>query len=156
MTDQDFMEKAVALAREGVRRGDGGPFGAVVVRQGEIVGEGWNRVLATHDATAHAEVVAIRDASRRLATFDLTGCDIYASCEPCPMCLGAIYWSRLGRLFHACTREDAAAFGFRDRHIYAELSLPAGERTLPTARLEVDGALGPFEAWRSREHGDGY
>ena len=156
MATANHIDRAVALAREGVRRGDGGPFGAVVVRDGEVVGEGWNRVLASHDATAHAEVVAIRDAGRRLASFDLSGCEIYASCEPCPMCLGAIYWSRLERVYFACTRTDAAAFGFRDQYIYDEVSLPVSERALPTARLEVEGALGPFEAWRGREDGDGY
>ena len=158
MSKTVFMRTALDLAREGVGRGDGGPFGAVIVQSGTIVGEGWNRVLKTHDPTAHAEVVAIRDACARLATFDLSDCEIYASSEPCPMCLGAIYWSRLARLYYCNASADATAYGFRDDHIYAELKTPPEERTLPTSRVVIPGALDVFDYWRqqSKKRGSGY
>ena len=143
-----FMRTALDLAREGVGRGDGGPFGAVVVQAGTIVGEGWNRVLKTHDPTAHAEMVAIRDACARLGMFDLSDCEIYASSEPCPMCLGAIYWSRLARVYYCNTSEEAAAYGFRDEFIYAELKASPGERSLPTSRVQIPGSMDVFDYWR--------
>jgi tRNA(Arg) A34 adenosine deaminase TadA len=120
-----FMRRAIELSRLGMQRGDGGPFGAVIVRAGEIVGEGWNRVVATNDPTAHGEILAIRDACRRLRTFILEECELYTSSEPCPMCLGAIYWARLRRIYFSNTRADAARIGFDDDFIYREIALPA-------------------------------
>lgn len=150
MTHEELMRRAVALATENVRDG-GGPFGAVIARGGEIVAEGVNRVTARHDPTAHAEVQAIRAAAGRLGTHVLAGCDIYASCEPCPMCLGAIYWARLDRLFYAATKGDAAAAGFDDAFIYKELELRPEERRLVCGRLLAEAGDGPFEAWRENE-----
>jgi guanine deaminase len=129
------MRRALVLARRGMKAGDGGPFGAVVVRGGAIVGEGWNRVVATRDPTAHGEIVAIRAAGRRLATFRLEGCDLYTSGEPCPMCLGAAYWARIDRIFFGFTVADAARIGFDDRVIYREVARPAGRRTIPAVQL---------------------
>ena len=130
------MRRAIALARRGMNARDGGPFGAVVVsRGGAIVGEGWNRVAATADPTAHGEVVAIRSACRRLASFRLSGCELYTSGEPCPMCLAAIYWARIDRIFFGFTVRDAARIGFDDRFIYRELARPAGRRTIRTVQL---------------------
>jgi guanine deaminase len=129
------MRRALVLARRGMKAGDGGPFGAVVVRGGAIVGEGWNRVVATRDPTAHGEIVAIRAAGRRLATFRLEGCDLYTSGEPCPMCLGAAYWARIDRIFFGFTVADAARIGFDDRVIYREVARPAGRRTIPAVKL---------------------
>lgn len=150
MTEQELMQRAIDLAVENVRHG-GGPFGAVIARGGEVVAEGVNRVTAHHDPTAHAEVQAIRAAAAKLHTFDLSGCDIYASCEPCPMCLGAIYWARLSRLFYAATQHDAAAAGFDDAFIYRELSLPPSARHLPTSALSRNEALRAFEVWREQD-----
>ena len=129
------MRRAIALGRRGLSRGDGGPFGAVVVRRGVVVGEGWNRVLGRRDPTAHGEMVAIRAACRRLRSFSLSGCDLYTTGEPCPMCLGAIYWARLDRIFFGFTVEDAARIGFDDRLIYRQLGRPAARRTIPAAQL---------------------
>jgi guanine deaminase len=129
------MRRALALARRGMKAGDGGPFGAVVVRGGAIVGEGWNRVVATRDPTAHGEIVAIRAAGRRLATFRLEGCDLYTSGEPCPMCLGAAYWARIDRIFFGFSVADAARIGFDDRVIYREVARPPGRRTIPAVQL---------------------
>ena len=137
----------MALAGRGIELGHGGPFGAVVVRDGVAVGEGWNEVLRTKDPTAHAEVVAIRNASRELATYDLSGCEIYASCEPCPMCLGAIYWARMGRVYFAVNRRDASGIEFRDEFIYEELAKPFEARALPMVNVPCDGALDVFDAW---------
>ena len=131
MTHHELMQRAIELSVQNVQQG-GGPFGAVIARHGEVLAEGVNRVTANHDPTAHAEVQAIREAARRLGTFDLTGCDIYASCEPCPMCLGAIYWARLDHLYYAATQHDAAQAGFDDAFIYRELALDPKERSLPT------------------------
>ncbi|HKK79173.1 MAG TPA: nucleoside deaminase, partial [Phaeodactylibacter sp.] len=122
MTDRDFMEQAIRLAREGMEAGMGGPFGAVVVWKGQVIGQGQNRVLADGDPTAHAEMVAIRAACEHLGHFQLEGCTLYTSCEPCPMCLGAIYWARPDRLVYACDRRDASAVGFDDSFIYEELA----------------------------------
>ena len=142
------MNRAVALSRRGMELGHGGPFGAVVVRQSEVIGEGWNEVLRSKDPTAHAEIVAIRSACRNLATFDLSGCEIYSSCEPCPMCLGAIYWARIGRIYFAANRSDAGGIEFRDEFIYEEMARPIQERTVPTEHVRCDGALEVFDAWR--------
>ncbi len=145
-----FMREAIRMAVEGVRTGQGGPFGAVVVRDGEIIGRGCNQVLATGDPTAHAEVVAIRDACRQTGHFQLDGCVIYTSCEPCPMCLGAIYWSRAERYHYGCTREDAAQIGFDDDFIYREIDLRPGERSIPGLPLLREEALQGFQAWISK------
>jgi guanine deaminase len=129
------MQRAIVLGRRGMRAGDGGPFGAVVVHRGAIVGEGWNRVVATGDPTAHGEIVAIRAACRRLATFRLSGCELYTTGEPCPMCLSAIYWAHVDRVFFGFTVADAARIGFDDRVIYRELARPAGRRRIPAVQL---------------------
>lgn len=150
MNPQQLMRRAIALALENVEEG-GGPFGAVIARDGEIIAEGANRVTPDCDPTAHAEVQAIREACRRLGTFDLTGCEIYASCEPCPMCLGAIYWARLDRLYFAGTKTDAAEAGFDDAFIYDELPLPVHERRLPTETMLRDEVLAPFDLWKAKD-----
>ena len=139
-----FMRRAIELSRQAVRRGDGGPFGAVVVRGGRVVGEGWNRVVGTNDPTAHGEVVAIRDACRALGTFALAGCDLYTSSEPCPMCLSAIYWARLARVFYGNTVADAAAIGFDDTVILDELRKPPAARLIPAARFLAEEAVAAF------------
>ncbi|MGA9453712.1 MAG: nucleoside deaminase [Verrucomicrobiia bacterium] len=144
------MRAAIRLSREKMRRNDGGPFGAVVVRRGKIVGHGWNRVTSTNDPTAHAEIMAIRDACRRLKTFQLDGCELYASCEPCPMCLAAIYWARLGKIFYANTRRDAAAIGFDDDLIYREVSRPLSRRKVLMQQLLRKDALKVFAEWRKK------
>ncbi|HEX2115345.1 MAG TPA: nucleoside deaminase [Alphaproteobacteria bacterium] len=141
------MRRAIALSRENLKTQDGGPFGAVVVKDGRIVGEGRNQVIATNDPTAHAEIVAIRAATQALGTFDLSGCAVYASCEPCPMCLGAILWARIGRLYHACDRHDAKAIGFDDEAFYREVQRPAMERSLPVERLLDEEARTVFKEW---------
>jgi len=143
------MREAIRLAAEGVRRGDGGPFGAVVVRDGEIIGRGWNRVVAQQDPTAHAEVNAIRDACRRLGDFRLAGCRLYTSCEPCPMCLAAAYWARLEQVWYAATGEDAEAVGFDDSHIRQQLAEPRERRLLPQGQLLREEALEVFRQWRN-------
>jgi tRNA(Arg) A34 adenosine deaminase TadA len=130
--------------------GEGGPFGAVVVKDGQIVGEGWNRVTSTCDPTAHAEVVAIRLACDHLGTFSLKGCEIYTSCEPCPMCLSAIYWARLDRIWFGNTQADAAAIQFDDAWLYREVALPLAERSLPAMALMRDEALVVFQAWEAK------
>ncbi|HEX2252038.1 MAG TPA: nucleoside deaminase [Thermoanaerobaculia bacterium] len=146
MRREDFMRRALALAEGNVAEG-GGPFGAVVACGGEIVAEATNRVTASNDPTAHAEVEAIRAACRRLGRFHLSGCEIYTSCEPCPMCLGAVYWARLDRVWYAARREDAAAAGFSDQLIYQEIPLPPAERTIPAASLLPGEGARPFAAW---------
>ncbi|MBX2973622.1 MAG: nucleoside deaminase [Flavobacteriales bacterium] len=148
--DIDYIRAAIALAKDGMERGDGGPFGCVIVKNGVIVGRGNNRVTSTNDPTAHAEVVAIREACRQLGSFQLDGCVLYTSCEPCPMCLGAIYWARPDRIVFACTREDAADAGFDDQLIYDELPLPYGERRIPTERSLRDEAQLVFDAWKQK------
>ena len=141
------MRRAIALGLENVRTGRGGPFAALVVKDGRVVAEGANRVTATNDPTAHAEVVAIREACRILTDFQLTGCDLYCTCEPCPMCLGAIYWARPARVFYAGTAADAAAAGFDDAFIYAELQRPGMERRIPMERILREESLAIFSAW---------
>ncbi len=146
--DRDtFMRRAIALAEQNVTVAGGGPFGAVVVHKGRIVGEGVNQVTGSHDPTAHAEVVAIRAACTELGTFSLAGSEIFASCEPCPMCLSAIYWARIDRIYYGNTKTDAAAIGFDDDHIYREIALPVAERAIPTERLLTDEAIKAFRAW---------
>jgi guanine deaminase len=146
----EFMNTAIRLARDKMRRGDGGPFGAVIVRRGKIVGRGWNRVTSMNDPTAHAEVMAIRDACHRLRTFRLDDCEIYASCEPCPMCLAAIYWARLGKIFYAAARRDAAAAGFDDGEIGREMTRPVSRRKIPMQQLLRGDALKVFKGWREK------
>lgn len=150
MSDEPFLRRAIELARAGVAADLGGPFGALVVRDGEILAEGENRVLASHDPTAHAEIVALRAAARRLGTHELQGCTLYTSCEPCPMCLGAAWWARVERIVFAATRHDAAAAGFDDAAIYAELTRPLAARVLPIAHVPHPQGRGPFDDWRAK------
>jgi tRNA(Arg) A34 adenosine deaminase TadA len=147
VSDADFMRRAIALSFEMMRSGRGGPFGAVVVKAGRIVAEGSNQVTSTLDPTAHAEIVAIRRACQELQTFDLSGCEIFTSCEPCPMCLSAIYWARLGRICFANGREDAGGIGFRDDFLYDEIPLPVERRSIPTVRLLAAEARAAFDEW---------
>ncbi len=135
------MQRAIALARQGMNSGAGGPFGAVIVKDGVIVGEGWNRVIATHDPTAHGEVTAIRDACERLGTFSLADCEIYTTGQPCPMCLGAIHWARIARIYYGFGIEDAAATGFDDTEFFRQMNLPPEERRIPSQELCRDEAL---------------
>jgi tRNA(Arg) A34 adenosine deaminase TadA len=147
---EKFMREAIRLSIQMMRRGKGGPFGAVVVRNGKVVGRGSNQVTSTNDPTAHAEILAIRQACQRLKTFRLDDCDLYASCEPCPMCLSAIYWARVGSVFYANTRQDAARIDFDDDFIYRELALPVGKRTLKMKQLLHDEALAAFAEWQQK------
>jgi guanine deaminase len=144
-----FMSKAIAMSIENVACG-GGPFAALVVKNGEIVGSGVNQVTATNDPTAHAEIVAIRAACHALNAFQLDGCDIYTTCEPCPMCLGAIYWARPARVFFANTREDAKDIGFDDEFIYQQIALPFEERSIPLIPMSRDEALEAFRLWNDK------
>jgi guanine deaminase len=143
----DFLREAIRLSLEKMEAGEGGPFGAVIVRGSEIVGRGWNRVTSTNDPTAHAEIVAIRDACDRLGTFSLAGCEIYTSCEPCPMCFAAIYWARLERVYYAATCEDATAVGFDDAPFYRQLRLPPDDRSIPMVNGLRQEACEVFAAW---------
>lgn len=145
----DFMRHAIALATENVTSGRGGPFGAIVVREGEVIATGVNLVTASNDPTAHAEVTAIRNACRSLATFQLDGCDVYTSCEPCPMCLAAIYWARCRTIYFGNTAEDAAKAGFDDSFLYGEMKKPRSERTIPIVQMLPDEARVSFAAWRN-------
>jgi tRNA(Arg) A34 adenosine deaminase TadA len=150
MTPAELMRRAIALSLEKMQAGTGGPFGAVIARNGEIVAEGWNQVTSTNDPTAHAEITAIRRACETLGRFDLADCEIYTSCEPCPMCLGAIYWARLGRIWYGNDRKDAAAIGFDDESLYREVSQPVPERSIPTRTLLADEARVAFDAWAAK------
>ena len=144
------MQAAIDLAVAGVAAGLGGPFGCVIVKDGQIVGRGANEVTSTNDPTAHAEIMAIRDACRRLGHFHLAGCELYASCEPCPMCLAAIYWARLDRFYFGCTAADAHAIGFSDQAIRDQFDLPAASRTIPAIPLMRDQSLAAFTAWQNK------
>ena len=148
--DREWMREAIRLANESVMRG-GGPFGAVIVKDGKLVAKGSNCVTLHNDPTAHAEVSAIRAACRQLGTFDLSGCVIYTSCEPCPMCLGAIYWAHIDRIYYGNTREDAEFIDFSDNFIYEELGKPLNERTVPIIPLLRDEALQSFRLWTDTE-----
>jgi guanine deaminase len=150
--DDTFLREAIRLAREHMLAGHGGPFGSVVVRDAEIIARGWNSVLATNDPTAHAEVVAIREACRHLGTFSLAGCVLYASCEPCPMCLSATYWAHLDRLVFAASRHDAALAGFDDEWLYHELPLQIEQRRIPTLQSLRDEAQIVFTEWQKIPH----
>ncbi|NLH50571.1 MAG: nucleoside deaminase [Myxococcales bacterium] len=145
-----LLQRSVDLAREKMLAGEGGPFGAVIARQGEIIAEGWNRVTSANDPTAHAEIMAIRLACEKLGSFSLAGCEIYASCEPCPMCLAAIYWARLERVTFAATREQAARVGFDDARLYRELRLPLELREVAMAHLSLPAADAVFELWENK------
>ena len=144
------MARAIQLSIDGVQSGRGGPFGAVIVREGKIIGEGVNRVTSTNDPTAHAEVLAIRQACEKLGVFELKDCELYTSCEPCPMCLGAIYWARLSRIYFANTAKDAAKIGFDDSFIYSELKQPHSQRRIPAIQMMREEALVGFAAWTAR------
>ncbi len=150
VSNKRFMEKAIELSEKSMRTG-GGPFGAVIVKDGQVVGEGMNGVVPLNDPTAHAEVVAIRNACQNLATFDLSGSVIFTSCEPCPMCLSAIWWARIEKIYFCNTRDDAAAAGFDDAAIYCEISKSLPERTLPIEQLSCEGACKAFRDWLGSE-----
>jgi guanine deaminase len=145
-----FMREAIRLSIQMMRRGKGGPFGAVVVRKGRIVGRGSNQVTSANDPTAHAEIVAIREACQRLKTFQLDDCDLYTSCEPCPMCLSAIYWARLNNVYYGNTRQDAAKINFDDDFIYREVALPIGKRTRKLKQFLRNDALKAFAEWERK------
>jgi len=144
------MHAAIELAIDGVNAGRGGPFGAVVVKAGQIVGRGCNQVTATNDPTAHAEIAAIRDACAALRTFRLVGCELYASCEPCPMCLAAIYWAHIERFYFGCTAADADAIGFSDEAIRRQIALPTAARSIPAIPLMRSESLAAFQAWTNK------
>jgi len=144
------MQMAVDLSRKGMENGDGGPFGAIVVKGEDVVGRGWNQVLLLNDPTAHAEVVAIRDACKQLGTFQLHDCEIFTSCEPCPMCLGAIYWARPQRVYFANTKDDAAAIDFDDSFIYKEIAVPHSDKKIPFISFPDADALQVFREWKEK------
>lgn len=152
MAELKFMEEAVALGLQGMHSNEGGPFGCVVVKDGQIIGKGWNKVMANNDPTAHAEVTAIRDACKNINSFQLTGCEVYTTCEPCPMCMGAIYWARPDKVYYANTRKDAAAIGFDDSMIYEELTLPMHERKIIMECLSSKDATDMFESWVAKNN----
>jgi len=147
-----FMQLAIDLAAQAIDEGTGGPFGAVIVQNGKVIGEGQNRVLARRDPTAHAEMVAIRNACETTNRFELKGCDIYTSCEPCPMCLGAVYWSRIERIYYAANRADAAAIGFDDNYFYTEIEKNKSERAVCMIELQREQAVAIFTQWQSMDN----
>ena len=149
--EEKFMKEAIALSEKGFENSDGGPFGCVIVKGNKIIGRGNNKVTSTNDPTAHAEVIAIREACKTLGTFQLDGCEVYTSCEPCPMCLGAIYWSRAGIIYYANTREDAAAIGFDDSMIYDEINADLEKRKIPVVNLGRKDAQKIFKEWAKKE-----
>jgi guanine deaminase len=149
-SNMKFMRKAIALSITNIQKG-GGPFGAVIVKDGKIIATGVNKVTAKNDPTAHAEVVAIRKAAKKLGTFDLSGCEIYTSCEPCPMCLGAVYWAHLDRMYYGNTKNDARNIGFDDSFIYDEIGLSPENRKIETVQLLDNEAIAAFEAWKLSE-----
>lgn len=152
MLPQDFMRETIGLSIENIRKGRGGPFAALVVQEGQILSRGTNLVTSTNDPTAHAEVVAIREACKKLGSFQLTGCELYSSCEPCPMCMGAIYWARPAAVYYANTRSDAAAIGFDDEFLYREITMPLKERKIPLTQLMRTEALEAFREWEKMEN----
>jgi guanine deaminase len=149
-TDSYFIQRAIELAHNGSVQNEGGPFGAVIVKEGQIIGKGNNKVVSTNDPTAHAEILAIREACQYLSSYQLTGCTIYTSCEPCPMCLGAIYWARPDRIVYACTRQDAATINFDDEFIYNEILLPLDQRKIPAHQCGREEGLEVFRMWESK------
>jgi len=148
--DRIFLQQAIALAKQGVKEGAGGPFGCIIVKDGQVVGKGWNQVTSSNDPTAHAEVVAIRDACQHVGSYQLTDCDVYASCEPCPMCLGALYWARPRRVVYASTRHEAAEAGFDDAFIYVEINIPPEERKIPFSHTALEDASAVFRSWKEK------
>jgi guanine deaminase len=148
--DNPFMARAIQLAIENVRSGRGGPFGAAIAKDGNLIAEGANQVTSTNDPTAHAEILAIRAACAKLGTFDLHGCEIFTSCEPCPMCLGAIYWARLSRIYFASAAADASKIGFDDSLIYREIAQPLTHRTIPMVQMMREESLAAFRAWEEK------
>lgn len=152
MYEKKFMQEAVRLAIENVKQGTGGPFGAVIVKDGQVIAASANTVTPDHDPTAHAEVNAIRQACRQLSTHQLTGCEVYCSCEPCPMCLGAIYWARPAKVYYASTKVDAANAGFDDSFIYREIALPEPERSIPFLKEGVEENGEEFRAWMAEQN----
>ena len=151
MTNHVFMKEAIELSRKNIREGKGGPFAALVVKEGKVIARGTNLVTSTNDPTSHAEVVAIREACRLLGTFQLNGCELYTSCEPCPMCLGAIYWARPDKVYFANTRTDAAHIGFDDMFIYEEIALPIKGRKIPMIQILREEALTAFWEWQKMQ-----
>lgn len=151
IAEQDFMNQAIRQSRQGMEGGEGGPFGCVIIKNGAVIASAHNEVLSSNDPTAHAEMVAIRQACQHLDTHQLTGCELYTSCEPCPMCLGAIYWARPDKVYFANTKADAAAIGFDDHFIYQELDKPVEERKLPMQHLPDAAAKAVFEDWAKME-----
>ena len=149
--NKEFMSEAVKAALKGMANNEGGPFGCIIVKNGEIVGRGNNKVTSTNDPTAHAEITAIRDACKRLNDFQLEDCIIYTSCEPCPMCLGAIYWARPKKVYYGSNQQDAADIGFDDEFIYKEIPLPYEKRSIPFEQCARDIALEPFQKWSEKE-----
>lgn len=150
MNSTDFMRRAIGLSEEALCDHRGGPFGAVIVKDGVLIAEGFNRVTLANDPTAHAEIEAIRQACQALCSFCLPGCDIYTSCEPCPMCLAAIYWARLEHIYYANVRQDAARIGFDDVFLYQEIPLPIEQRVIPATRLLAEEACAVFDAWQAK------
>lgn len=149
--DKEFIKRAIELSKKGMDNNAGGPFGALVVKNGEIIAEGYNKVTSSNDPTAHAEVVAIREACEKLNSFQLEDCFIYTSCEPCPMCLGAIYWARPKAVFYACTKEDAAEIGFDDQFIYKEIETDIGNRKIKFINLDREEGKKVFNSWKDKE-----
>ncbi len=147
-----FMLEAVTAALKGMENNEGGPFGCVIVKDGKIVGRGNNKVTSNNDPTAHAEIMAIRDACKNLNTFQLEGCEIYTSCEPCPMCFGAIYWARPDKVYYGCSQQDAADINFDDEFIYKEIELPYDKRSIPFEQLAREIALEPFQKWSEKDN----
>ena len=147
-----FMLEAVTAALKGMENNEGGPFGCVIVKDGKIVGRGNNKVTSNNDPTAHAEIMAIRDACENLNTFQLEGCEIYTSCEPCPMCFGAIYWARPDKVYYGCSQQDAADINFDDEFIYKEIELPYEKRSIPFEQLAREIALEPFQKWSEKDN----
>ncbi len=150
--DEQFLNKTIELSQQGSEAGHGGPFGAVVVKDGVIIGQGYNKVLSSNDPSAHAEIVAIREACKNLGTFQLTGCVIYSSCEPCPMCLGAIFWARPDKVIYASTKFDAASAGFDDAVFYDEILISPADRTIPMIYVPHKNAIEVFQKWITSPH----
>ncbi len=146
-----FMQEAIRLSEQGMNQNEGGPFGCVIVKDDVIVGRGYNKVTSTNDPTAHAEVTAIRDACRHLNTFQLIGCELYTSCEPCPMCLAAIYWAKISKVHYACTRHDAAEIGFDDEFLYEEMTKDMSQRMIPIEQLMREDAFEVFKSWMVKQ-----
>jgi guanine deaminase len=150
--NQKFMKEAIDMAKKGMQNNEGGPFGAVIVKDGKIIGRGNNKVTSTNDPTAHAEVTAIRDACKNLGSFQLDNCELYTSCEPCPMCLGAIYWARPSVIYYACTKQDAADIEFDDDFIYKEIATPIPERKIKTIQVMREEGLEAFKIWQEKSN----